>query len=140
MRDTDRIPDRVHARRLVVSLAVFWALWGVIAVGTVGGAPGGLVALAFVVGFSSCLYFYLTLFDVWHDLLGAPAWRLLLLPSFRRGRITHQVMRNLHRPRWLWATLGATEWSRSRLSVCLGGLLLLDLLIFGVVLGRAWIR
>ena len=134
------IPDRRHARRLVVSVAIFWALWGMLFVGTLNGAPGGLLAPAFVVAISSCLYFYLIFFDVWRDTLGAPTWRVLLVPSFRRATTTRKLMRNLYRPRWLWATLRATEWSPWALASGLLALLATDLVIFGAFSVRAMMR
>jgi len=140
MPEMTRIPDRRRARRLVVSLTVFWLVWGLLVGAMVTGRSGAVFGVGFAAAMASMGCFYWTFLDVWRDVLQAPAWRVLLLPSVRRARLTNRLMRNLYRPSWLWSTLRATEWSPMVLAAGLLTLLVADLVLFVVMMGHSYPR
>lgn len=104
------LPDREQARSLIVSLALFWASWGIGVAGLGLGGPG-VLALVVPVGLIFGFRFYLTLYAVWEPVTGESAWRLMSVPAFspRRIRARARVMLDLLRPEWIRHTLRG-EW------------------------------
>jgi hypothetical protein len=121
------LPDRSQARRLVVSLAVFWGGFGVGLLGALYVPPLG--AVVFVIAFGGVIAFYLTLYSVWESESGIPAWRMMFAPGFSRARrrSTRRVY-DLLRPAWIKQTLRETGWPTR-----LVGAGLLALMIFALV-------
>ena len=75
MRD-DRIPSRQTARRLVVSIGVFWATWGSAVVGAERGILGVIVFGLALLGIASGSLFYATFFGIWNQPFLLPDLRM----------------------------------------------------------------
>jgi hypothetical protein len=128
----DAIPSQSWARRLTISVAVFWALIGLSAMthGTAHGFALGFVAMA--AGF----YLFATLLRPLSAEVSEPAWRLLLNPSVSRrhyGAI-HESLAEILRPRRIGQILRATGWN----PVLIGGLLMLLLAAVAVLIVLPW--
>lgn len=113
------------ARRLVVSVGVFWAAWGCAVVAAETSQSGAIIAISGVVGLVALTFFYATLFHAFS--LPMYSW------SFREQGARWQVMLNLLNPAWLWQTLKSTEWPAFIIAVGLGILLATDLVLFGIL-------
>src|SRR5438093_1059349 len=125
----DLLPDREQARKLVVSIAVFWAAWAV-AVASIRDVPV-LSAIGGVVGVVFLFYFYLTLYRVWEPESGVSAWRMMFMSSFsRRQRRTALHLFDLLRPRWIGHTLRETGWNPRVVGGGLLALLVTDLVLY----------
>src|SRR5262249_44280046 len=79
------VPNRVQARQVVVSVAVFWTCWGIGVAGA--NTVPALAGIFFVVGLLAGLRFELTLLRVWQPESGESPLRMLFVPSFRRSRM-----------------------------------------------------
>jgi len=107
--------DRAHARRLVVSLALFWAAFAV-------GGPfidRPIFVAAFLVAFPAGFTFYATLFKIWGT-------RLFVLPgrgAFREGGKQYAAMHALFRPTFIRRVFRATGWPPVLVGVLLLALL-----------------
>jgi hypothetical protein len=126
-----RLPDRRQARRLVVSLSLFWALWAVTVTMMLAPRPS-LIAIAF--GFpciGSGFVFYYTLYDVWSERTGVSALQMFVFPGFRASMVAWRAMFTLFRPSWIRATLRATGWPALPVGIGLGLLLVVDLGLLG---------
>jgi hypothetical protein len=115
----DAIPSQSWARRVTISVGVFWALIGLSAVtaGTFIGFLIGFVALA------GGFYVFVTMVQPLSIEVGEPAWRLLLDRSVAR-RHHAAIQASLHevlRPSGIGQILRATGWN----PVLTGGLLAL---------------
>jgi len=136
-RMAELLPDRVQARRLVVSLAAFWASWA-IGVGAAGAGAPAVLGLVVAVGLVFGFRFYLTLYGVWEPGTGESAWRMMFVPSFsrQRQRAMRSAMLALFKPRWIRHTFRETGWNPKLVGFGLLGLLVLDLIIAVVVFSR----
>jgi hypothetical protein len=120
------LPNRRQARRLVVSLAVFWGVWAVGAVLLLTRAPaasGVVVVPALAAGF----LFYYTLYEVWSERTGRSALRMMVFPGLRASLVAYQAMFTMLRPSWFIPAMRATGWRVALVGALLGGLLVLDL-------------
>jgi hypothetical protein len=129
----DLLPNRAQARKLVVSLAVFWAaIMMAVLVGPVAPAVGVAgVAIGLVFG----ARFYLTLYGVWTPVSGESPWRMMLVPSFSAQRLRAQLhIFDLVRPRWIMHTLRETGWNATILGFGLLGMLVVNLVLIVFVL------
>jgi hypothetical protein len=119
------LPNREQARRLVISLGVFWSAW---AVGVISLDTAPLVGgIATVVGLLAAFRFYFTLFSVWAPEAGESVWRMMFVPSFNRSRlrVTRHLL-DLFRPSWIRHTLSVTGWPTKIVGFSLLALLLTD--------------
>jgi hypothetical protein len=122
------LPNRDQARKLVVSLAFFWAAWAIAVIGFDSSPPVGGVAV--VVGLVAGFRFYLTLYGVWEPESGVSAWRMMFVPSLSRSRRRASLhIFDLLRPSWIQHTLRATGWPPKVIGSGLLALLLADLLV-----------
>jgi hypothetical protein len=121
-------PNRRQARRLVVSLMLFWALWGTLTIGLMTSPPHGAIAgLAAVIAVAAGWTFFYTISDVWKERIGESALlSAMLLLSFAPFRLRWQATTALFRPSWIRATLRATEWPVALLALVLIALGALD--------------
>jgi hypothetical protein len=125
------LPDRRQARRLVVRLALFWALWAVMVAFLLAPQPSPIaIAAGFACGGSGFAFYY-TLYDVWSERTGASALQMLIFPGFRASLVAWRAMFTLLRPSWIRATLRATEWPVLPVGIGLGLLLVVDLGLLG---------
>lgn len=124
----DTVPSQSWARRLTISVAVFWTLIGLSAVttGTFNGFLIGFVALG------SGLYVFVTILRPLSIEVGEPAWRLLLDRSVtRRHHAAIQAsLREVVRPSGIGQILRATGWN----PVLVGGLLVMLATIVAVLI------
>lgn len=113
----------------MVSLAIFWACWGMFWV--MAETASALAGIVVVVGFGAGLSFFLTLYKVWEPESGESPIRMMFVPSFRRSRM--RVQRHLFdllRPSWIRRTLRATDWPPEWVGVGLLALVVADLVLF----------
>jgi len=124
------LPNREQARKLVVSLAVFWAAWGIGVTAAGAGVPA-LLGLVVPIGLVFGFRFFLTLYRVWEPETGESAWRVMFVPSFsrRRSRALRGHTFDLFKPSWIGHTLRETGWNPSFVGYGLMGLLAADLVI-----------
>ena len=127
----DRLPTRQTARRLVVSIAIFWATWGCVVMGAELGILGVILFGLVLVGMASGVVFYATLFGIWNQ-----PFLLFAFPGFRREGLRWRIMMKLLSPRWLWQTIRATDWPAATIAVTLFLLLAGDLVLFGVLMSH----
>jgi hypothetical protein len=115
----DAIASQSWARRLTISVGVFWVLIGLSAV-TTGTFIGFLIGFVALGGGS---YVFVTILQPLSAEVGEPAWRLLLDPSVaRRHRAAiHASLREVLRPSGIGQILRATGWD----PLLVGGLLAL---------------
>lgn len=129
------LPDAREARRLVVSLAIFWGGWGLALIGFWKAPTAGVIV--FAVTFAAGIFFYLTLYGVWERESGIPAWRMMLVPGVSRDRRRAAMhLADLFRPSWIKHTLRETGWPPRVVGTALLATLALDLLIFATVAPR----
>jgi hypothetical protein len=122
------LPNQNQARALVVSLGVFWLLWGVAVGGFAVAAPVGAIAL--VVALFFAFRFYFTLYRVWEPESGVSPWRMMFVPSLSRRRVRASLrLFDLFRPSWIRHTLRVTGWNPRLTGGVLLGLLIVDLLL-----------
>jgi hypothetical protein len=129
------------ARRMVLSVAVFWGLWGVGAVLFLL-APLGFF-LAVIPILAAGFYVFVTALEACRAETGEPGWRLLFVPSvgFRHYPVVYDALSDVFRPRGMGEILRATGWN----AVVVGGLLALLLavdfaiLVLGLVNGPRWV-
>jgi hypothetical protein len=124
----DTVPSQSWARRLTISVAVFWALIGVSAVttGTFVGLLIGFVALG------GGFYVFVTILEPLSTEVGEPAWRLLLNRSVARRHhaAIHESLREVLRRSGIGQILRATGWNPA----LTGGLLVLLAAIVAVLI------
>lgn len=128
------------ARRLVLSVAVFWGLWGVGAVLFLLDPLGFFLAVIPVL--AAGFYVFITALEACRTETGEPALRLLFVPSvaFRHYPVVHDALSDIFRPRGMGEILRATGWK----PVVVGGLLALllavdlTLLMLGIANGPRW--
>jgi hypothetical protein len=105
----DTVPSQSWARRLTISVAVFWALIGLSAVttGTFVGFLIGFVALG------GGFYLFVTILQPLGTEVGESAWRLLLNRSVARRHhaAIHASLREVLRPSGISQVLRATGWN-----------------------------
>jgi uncharacterized protein (DUF2062 family) len=133
METVDRFPDQGQARRLVISLAIFWALWGLAAGSIEGGGPVAIEPPSVVGGILAGLVFYITLFEVWRAETGLSPLRMMFFPSRGGSGAFIRIIRRTLRRKWIWHTLRATGWPPVLLASGLGILLAGDLVLFGLL-------
>jgi len=124
----DRIPSRQTARRLVVSIGVFWATWGCVVLGAERGGLGVIVFGLALLGIASGSLFYATLFGIWNQ--------SFLFAGFKDAGLRWRIMMKLFTPGWLWQTVRATEWPPAFVAVTLLLLLASDLVLFGFLMSH----
>jgi hypothetical protein len=128
------VPNCVQARRLVTSLALFWASWGV-AVSALGIGVPAAFGVAIVVALSFGFRFYFVLYGIWEPETGESAWRMMLVPKLSRDHIRgSRHLFDLFRPKWIRQTLRATEWDPRIPGFGLLALLIADLVLAVTVL------
>ena len=115
----DAIPSQSWARRVTMSVAVFWALIGLSAV-TAGTFIGFLIGFAALGG---GFYVFVTILQPLSTEVSEPAWRLLLNRSVARRHhaAIHASLREVLRPSGIGQVLRTTGWN----PVLTGGLLAL---------------
>ena len=127
------LPNREQARKLVVSLAFFWAAWAIAVICSDRFPPLG--AAAAIVGLVAGFRFYLTLFGVWEPETGVSGWRMMFVPGVSRSRrqasrrASRHMLFDLLRPSWIRHTLRATGWPPKVIGSGLLVLLLADVLL-----------
>jgi hypothetical protein len=126
------LPDRTESRKLVVSLAMFWAFWGIGVVSTYG-VPV-LVGICFVVAIVFGVRLSVTLYGIEGREIGQPGWRIMFVPSFRNGRVRWRAMSNMFNPPWIRHTLRETGWNPVVVGLGLLSLLIVDLVLLVLVL------
>jgi hypothetical protein len=128
------------ARRLVLSVAVFWGLWGVGAVLFLLHPLGFFLASVpiLVAGF----YVFITALEACRTDTGEPSWRLLFVPSvaYRHYPVVHDALSDIFRPRGIGKILRATGWKPAVVGGLLALLLAVDLalLVLGMINGPRW--
>lgn len=124
----DTGPSQSWARRLTISVAVFWALIGLSAetTGTFVGFLVGFVALG------GGFYVFVTILQPFSTEVGEPAWRLLLNRSSARRyhAALHESLREVLRPSGIGQILRATGWNPA----LTGGLLVLLAAVVAVLI------
>ena len=132
----DLLPNRAQARKLVVSVAVFWTAWGVFVL-TAAAFPA-VAVVAFLIGMPFLFRFYLTLYRVWEPESGESAWSMMFRPRFsrRRMRVGLHIF-DVLKPRWIRHTLRETGWNAAVVGCGLCALLVADLVLLFTVLSNA---
>jgi hypothetical protein len=129
------LPDTRQARRLVVTLAIFWGGWGLSLIGFWLAPVAGV--MLFAITFAAGLLFYLTLYGIWERESGISAWRMMFVPGFSRNRRRAALhLADLFRPSWIKHTLRETGWPPRFVGTALLATLAVDLLIFATVAPR----
>ena len=113
---------------------MFWAGFGLAILG--GWLAPAAGAVLFMIAFAAGLLFYFTLYGVWTQESGIPAWRMML-PGFSRARMrVGRHIFDLLRPSWIKHTLAQTGWPPRPVGLGLLAMLVMDVVIFAAIAPR----
>jgi hypothetical protein len=126
---------RAQARRILVALGVFWGCWALGFIGIVS-SVSVLAGPFVIVGLGAGFLVFVTIGDGYEEYSGISGASLMFGLSFawKRQRVKAAVTFAILRPAW-WRTVTATSgWPGRRVAPILGGLVVLDLVIYAAVL------
>lgn len=119
-------PSRREARRLVLTLALFWVLWGCAVLSVQLHAAVFIPVVLVLIGLLAGMSFYATFFRIFR-------LQPLGLGGFWDVGTRSRAMMKLLSPRWWWNTFRLTEWSPYPLAIVLAALLIGDVVLFVLV-------
>jgi hypothetical protein len=122
----DNLPEvtRKEARRLVLSVATFWACFA-LALPTV---DDGIGFVLFLIAFPTCWFIYYTLFKIWDTPMFVLPGRGYLQHAFASARVTFSVIN----PAFIRRVLRATGWPPVLVGCVLVSLLAADFIVMAV--------